>query len=181
MIGKIHLTKTEEKLLNRLVLDHAGYVRLEREETIANGELAATLIQSLLAHKSIPECRLRYFADPDYNVGSSKSSKRDLFLRNAHTDEEMYRHPHFLKYLRYFVFGADLPDHLKEAFLARFKESDGDTRQLIQLARGQFRELAKARLPQAYEYPEAFYQLALDCGCEQWHARDVRDAVKRIK
>ena len=91
MIGKIHLTKTEEKLLNRLVLDHAGYVRLEREETIANGELAATLIQSLLAHKSIPEWRLRYFADPDYNVGSSKSSKRDLFLRNAHTDFESYQ------------------------------------------------------------------------------------------
>ena len=161
MIGQVHLTKAEQKLVGRLVLDHAGSVRLEYQEVIANGELAATLIRSLIAHKATPECRLRYFVDPKYNASNSKSSKHSLFLRNAHTDEEMYRHPHFLKYLRYFIFGANLPDPIKEVFLARFKESDGDTRQLIQLARGQFRELAKAHSPQAYEYPEAFYQLAV--------------------
>lgn len=116
MIGQVHLTKAEQKLVGRLVLDHAGSVRLEYEETIANGELAATLMQSLIAHKVIPECRLRYFVDPEYNVSNSKSSKHSLFLRNARTDAEMYRHPHFLPYLRYFIFGANLQTPSRRSF-----------------------------------------------------------------
>jgi hypothetical protein len=181
MIGQIELTAAEQKLVDQVVLDHAGSVRLDYEETIANGELAAALVKSLLARKAIPESRLRYFADREYNIGNPKASIRELFLRASRTDEVMYRHPNFLKYLHYFVFGSDLPASVKEAFLARFKESDGDRKQLVQLGRNQYRELIRARSPQDYRLPDAFYQLALDCGCDQWDARSVRDAVKRVK
>ncbi len=138
-------------------------------------------MESLLTRKAIPECRLRYFADPAYNISNPKASHCELFLRNSGTQEEMYRHPHFLKYLRYFVFGADLPDSIKDAFLARYKGCDGDREPLVQLARSQFRELARRRGPQDYELPDAFYQLALDSGCNQWTAASIRNAVKAVK
>jgi hypothetical protein len=181
MIGKIELTHDEEALAREIVFDHDGSVRLDNERTIANGEKAANLVENLLDREAIPEYRLRYFVDPEYNIGNTKASLREMFLRNSGSDGEMYRHPHFLKYLRYFVFGADLPRNTKEAFAAKFDESDGDRRELVQFARGQFRALTARTLPQGHLLPEAFYQLALDSGCEQWDARAVRDAVKKIR
>jgi hypothetical protein len=176
MIGQIELTANEQDLVNQILFGHAR--NLEYEETIANGERSATLVQSLLDREAIPEVRMRYFTDPEYHISNPKASLYELFLRNTRTAAEMYRHPHFLPYLHYFVFGADLPQGVKETFLARYLESDGDREQLADLARSQLRELMRTRPPQDYKLPESFYQLALDCGCEQWDARAVRNALK---
>jgi hypothetical protein len=55
---------------------------------------------------------------------------------------------HFaLNYLSYFVFGADLPTALKEAFFEKAQQYFGTTEQLIQLARQQVRELHRYRTP----------------------------------
>lgn len=182
MIGQIELTKTEQELASKIVFDHEKYVRLEREQAIENGELAAALMHSLMRRKAIPESRLRYFLDPEYNPAKSKYSRADLFLRNAGSVEEMYRHGQFaLLYLSYFVFGADLPIATKDAFFAKAQDHWIKTDDLVQLARKQVRELHRIHNPQDYRYPDAFYQLALDCGCEEWDARAVREAVMAVK
>ena len=181
MIGQIELTEAEQELASRIVFDQEKYVRLESAQAIENGELAATLMQSLMDRKAIPANRVRYFAAPDYNPSNSKASRADLFLRNARTVAAMYRHGHFLPYLRYFVYGADLPDAVKEAFLAKAQDHFVTMEQLVQLARCHVRNLRPARSQQDYKLPDTFYQLALDCGCEEWDARAVRDAVMRVK
>jgi hypothetical protein len=62
----------------------------------------------------------------------------------------------------------------------RFGEGSGILRYhrtLIQLARQQVRQLHRVPNSPDYRYPDAFYQVALDCGCEEWDARAVRQAV----
>jgi len=179
MIGQIELTKAEQKLASKIVFD---LVRLEYKQAIENGELAAALMQSLLDRNAIPENRLRYFADPEYNPGRSKSSLREIFLRNAGTTKEMYRHPHFaMYYLNYFVYGADLPLAVKEAFFAKTQEHFVTRSQLVEFARHLVRSYNLVRYPQNYRLNDMFYQLALDCDCDESDARAVREAVMRVK
>src|SRR5450756_2001590 len=105
MIGQIELNEAEQELANKIVFDLERYVRLERPEVIANGEMAAALLHSLMDRKAILTVRWRWFTDPEYNPGQSKGSRADIFLRKARTAEQMYRHGDFaLNYLRYFVY-----------------------------------------------------------------------------
>jgi hypothetical protein len=48
MIGQIELTNAEQEFVSKIVFDHETYVRLEREQAIENGELAAVLMQCLM-------------------------------------------------------------------------------------------------------------------------------------
>ncbi len=180
MIGQIELTEAEKILANRIVFDVLN-TRMDSTQTRDNGELAAALIESLLKRTAIPECRWLYFVEADYNPGRSKVSRADAFLTNAKTVEAMYRHPHFLPYLRYFVYGADLPPALKEEFLALAQDYWVKPAQLTELARSLVRKYQIPRPPQNYRLKDAFYQLALDCGCEEGLARAVRDAVRAVK
>lgn len=181
MIGQIELTEEEQELADKIVFDNERYVRLEREQAIENGELSAALMYSLLNRGAIPQTRLRYFEDPAFNPGKSKESRAGIFLGNAKTHEAMYRHGHFLPYLRYFVYGADLPTDIKETFFAKVQYHFVTTQELVKLARDQARNLRRASSPQDYKLPDSFYQLALDCGCEEWDARTVREAVMRTR
>jgi hypothetical protein len=131
--------------------------------------------------KAIPERRRLYFFDAEYNPGNAKASRADLFLRNAKTSEAMFRHPHFLPYLRYFVYGADLPSDLKAAFFEKAQDHWVEPNQLVQLARSLVRTFNVPRYPQNYRLPDTFYQLALDCGCQEGVALVVRRAIMKVK
>jgi len=103
-------------------------------------------MQRLMDRQAIPKNRLRYFAEADYNPGKSKESRAALFLRNAGSEAEMYRHGHFaLFYLSYLINGADLPMRIQEAFLATAKAPFVSVDQLVKLARKQVRELFLSR------------------------------------
>ena len=180
MIGQIELTNAERDLAGRIVFD-LNKARLEHERVVENGELAADLMRRLVDRKAIPQNRLRYFFDPEYNPKNRKASRADLFIRNAGGVEEMYRHPNFAHHLSYFVYGADLPAAVKEAFLARAQEHFVTSRELDQFACHLVRSFRLDPYPQNYGLPDAFYQLALDCGCEEWDARSVRGAVMKVK
>jgi hypothetical protein len=178
MTGTIELTAHEKQLVDTIEFDRARYCRLEREEVIAQGTRARQLFESLLDRKTIPEARLRYFADPDYNLSNPKASKRELFLRTSKTDAAMYEHGHFaLNYLGYFVFGADLPSEVKTAFEELSAEFMTGIKELTRLATTQAK---RSVLEEPYR-SEAFYQLALDAGREQHEAAAVRNAVKKMK
>ena len=180
MIGQIELTEAEQELASKIIFNLEN-VRLEPKRAIENGEWAAALKQSLMGRRAIPESRLRYFADPEYNPGRSKSSLKDIFLRNAGTTEKMYRHPHFAPYLHYFVYGAGLPPAIKDAFFAKTQDHFVTQAQLVQFASHLVRSSSLARHPKNYRLKDMFYQLALDCDCDECDARAVRDAVMKVK
>jgi hypothetical protein len=179
-IGKIDLTADEERVLAQIKFPARG-VALECDDGERNGELVAELIHALLNRKGIPEVRLRYYADSEYNPSHPKTSRREFFLRNAGNDEAAYRHPHFLKYLHYFVYGADLPEKIKGLFQETASESFVKPQNLVDRVRWLIRSSDIERYPRDYELHDKFYQLALDCECFEGDARRVRSTVMTTK
>ncbi|MHB0790177.1 hypothetical protein [Bradyrhizobium sp. 5.13L] len=107
----IELTEIEAAILAQIDLrdshrnhdeGHAAYK--------ANAQPIIALLKSLSDRSAVPKERLNYWNDPRYHHGRIKTSRKGLFERNGRTGAEIYTHPHFLRHLRYFLFGAELPD-----------------------------------------------------------------------
>jgi len=172
----IDLTDGESGLLSDIELDAH---RLNHELYKRQGPFVLRLLKSLLDRDAIPEVRVRYWSDPNFQVGRVKTSHKGQFERNGRQGEEIYTHPHFLKYLRYFLFGAQLPVRV----IAEFEEVVGNadwvtSGDLTKITKGA-RKLVRENGLQGED--EEFYRLALDMGLGQSFAKTVRDAVKQVR
>ena len=147
----------------------------------ANGDLVVQLTNSLLARKVIPDQRLSYFSDPEYNVGGRGSSLQELFLRKTGDREKMVRHGHFLKYLHYFIHGADLPARVIDSFSKAVEDcgpiTSGDITPLSSAAR----QLARTHNLNPKVGAEEFYKLCLDLGLSPSNAASIRSSVLQIR
>ena len=178
MIGQIELTDGETTLYAEISeADRLLLVNHDAQRARQTGDASKKLFRSLFERGAIPESRLRYFADPEYNAHNSRTSRRELFLRNAHTDDAMYAHPHFWKYLLYFINGADLPRNVVEEFRKIAQDEFRDHNALSSLARRTSRTLPGDQGNKA----EEFFKLALDCGCPLSEALNVRRAVMQAR
>lgn len=178
MVGQIELTDSETALYAQ-VSDAERLLGVEHDYQRARlaGVASRELFRSLMERHAIPKQRLRYFADKTYNPSNTRASKRELFLRNAHTDEAMYEHPHFWKYLLYFINGADLPRPIIDQFVEIAADEMRDHDALSKLSRRATRGLAGDSGSKA----EEFYKLALDCDCGLPEALGIRRAVMQVK
>jgi hypothetical protein len=118
----IELTADEKALLARIDFNPLSSERHEAEYWNANGEAALGLMKSLIKRKAIPELRTKYFTDPDFNVGGKGRSRVQIFEKNGTRGEAIFRHPHFLKHLHYFLYGPDLPPQILEAFRQKVED-----------------------------------------------------------
>lgn len=172
----ITLTPYEIELYRRIVFD--GPIPHERYEE--NSQATAALAKSLLGRKAIPDIRLRYFTDPDLNIGSRKSRLEQL--RERVVDADILGHPSFRKYLKYFIIGPDLPDRTIDGFVRVLNDSLGTSGeildQLCKFARAETRGLT---LQQRHKAMEEFFKLALECEPDLHLARAVRDAVRNAR
>lgn len=180
MVGPIELTPAEQDLASKIVFDVLNHP-MEYEEAQANGERAAALMQMLMDRKAIPEQRGRYFTDPDFNPGRGKESRFTYFKKNAGSTDKVLKHPHFLPYLHYFIYGADLPPALKQEFEKKAADYWVKAGDLAKFAQQLVRKYNRERHPLNYRLKDDFYQLALDAGCDEGTARQVRDAVAKLK
>lgn len=174
---KIELTEEEECLLDHIELDQMK-VR-DHEHWKANSELAFQLITSLLKRKAVPDRRLRYFTDPAYNRGDHGKSRKDRFLANSKTIDTMFRHNNFLAYIRYFIYGPNLPNGLIASFGKAVEAcgnvTSGDLDPLRTNARALARQYGLNRAD-----ADEFYKLALET-MGHFYADSIRDAVKQVK
>lgn len=175
----IELTEDEQRLISQLEL-HAGQLR-DPGRVAHNGHLALTLTRTLLDRDAIPAARLKYFTDPDCNVGGHGRSKKDILAGNHRGRGHFAEDPHYLQYLRFFICGPDLPEMLCNDFHTRVEEcgqvTSGDVEPLALHAR----TLARYYGLVGRDVRDEFFKLALDCGLEVDYARVVRDAVGRSK
>lgn len=181
---KYHISLTEEEaaLLDRIDLRvrHVGHDE-GRAAHLADREPIPGLLRSLRERDGIPEERLRYWLDPEYNTGRLKASHKGVFECNGRRGNEIYELPHFVPYLRYFLFGADLPVPV----IAVFKEAvgnpewvtSGDVVPMGKRARGLAREHQFDRRDAA----EEFFKLCLDMGLGANAAASVRGAVMQLR
>jgi hypothetical protein len=172
---QIKLTTDEKALFDTIRWDTPRDFR----EALQNGERAATLVERLLERGAILEVRRRYFTDAEMNSGLKKS-RMQVFIDNGTSGRDILSHPNFLKYLRYFVCGPDLPEHVVEEFRQRAAEPFGDAEQLRALARGRARELLRGgrRRPEGLE--EEFFKLATECGLDVGEAKLIRKDVMNV-
>jgi len=174
----IELTAEERALLERIKFDPSDIAN--PDEHHANGDAVVALMKSLNGRKAIPEHRVRYFSDPSFYVGGHGKSHQQIFEKNGCRGDDILRHAHFLPYLRYMLFGADLPQNAINAFASAVADcgqiTSGDAIILStaakDIARANYRDKRAA---------EEFFKLALDAGLEPDVARYVRDAVGTVR
>lgn len=174
----IDLEPEEEALAHQIEFD--ALALRDHQHWKQNSELVARLTQSLLDRNGIPEHRLRYFNDPTYSTGRGKGSHLDQFRKNGQDGGDLLRHPHFLAYLRYFIYGANLPETIRSAFKAHVESFDGmmgDTSGLGKATRALVRQFDL----KSSRFDEGFFQLALDCGLGPHTAAYVRKTVKTVR
>lgn len=180
MIGElaIALEAPEQALLQRI----AFRVEQLREpgRFQANGDAVVELVHALYERGAIPEHRLKFFQDPDYNPGGRGVSIQQVFEGNGTSGEAILRHGNFLRYLDYFLFGPDLPSSIYKPFQKAVEEcgmiTSGDIKPLSDLAR---------RLARTHGYDrtaaDEFFKLALECGMDPDGAGYVRRSVQQIR
>ncbi|MBY3199622.1 hypothetical protein [Rhizobium laguerreae] len=174
----IVLTAAEQALVDKIDLrldiashedGHAIY--------LANRELIPPLLKSLADRSAIPAQRVAYWTDPKFRTGRMKGAHRDIFARNGSKGIDAYTHPHFIPFLRYFLFGADLPAPV----IAEFEQKIGDPRwfggsDIIGLAK-ETRAIVRRYNLRHYSHSDEFHKLAIDNGLSHDNAESVRKAA----
>lgn len=171
----IQLTSKETDLLTGIEFDQS---KLDYERHARQKRLVLKLWKSLAGRDAIPENRWHYWSDPEYQIGQINASHNDLFERYGRQGEEIYVHPHFLEYLRYFLFGAQLP----ERAISEFEKVVGDPKGISSGDLPHIRKETRAIIRKfgLQNKEEEFYRLALDVGLSQWFAQSVREAAKQV-
>lgn len=174
--SKIELTEEEERFLEKINFDptvfSAEYENILRSSCVA----AAALAESIFSRKAVPEIRIRYFIDPELNIGTKKS-REQIFEQNGTRGKAIIEHPHFLKYLQYFIFGPQLPESVKEEFV---RVKSGCYMELEDISKYSRQATRQYKLD-PHEVFEEFYKLSLECGFAKNEAMIVRDAVRTVK
>jgi len=175
---KYHLALTAEE---RASLAQIELHKMDHAIYLANQSPLLSLIASLKKREAVPAHRLRYWTDPDYYSGRRKTSRRGNFERNGSRGDEVYTSPSFIPYLKYFLFGPDLPDNVIEAFVDQVGNPDwvtsGDITPMCKRARDLVREhrLDKTRAS------DEFFKLCLEIGLDLSYAQAVRDDVTGMR
>jgi hypothetical protein len=174
-IGTIEMT-IEEKVL----VDVIDFRTSFRDRDAVQLMLAASgkVTPMLLARGAIPERRQRCFTQPGWGAG--RKSRLEIFEGNGTKGAAIFSHGNFLKYLRFFIHGANLPSALKLAMRAQVGDAgwftSGDREPLRKLAR----QLARAHGLDGSSADEFMY-LCADLGLDVDDADSVRRAVKDVK
>lgn len=130
----------------------------------ANAQPILALLQSLSDRSAIPQERMNYWNDPRYHQGRIKASRKGLFERNGCRGPDIYTHPHFNRHLRYFLFGAELPDEIILAFEEKVGNPQWVTSSDI-VPIGKFaRDLTRQYRVDKTDATEEFFKLCLDIG-----------------
>ena len=183
MPGKIDLTPEEQSLADQIEFSLAALARpgMDRHEVYRKNESAIPpFLKSIIDRGAVPAVRISYFTDPDYNLSRIKGSNKQLFERNGCRGSEIYTHPHFLPYLRFMVFGADLPPQALAAISDAVGDpeyfSGGDLDPVRKVVRQIVRDFGRRRIE-----PEEVFKHAIDIGLNTWMARSLRDAAMSVR
>jgi len=165
IISKIELSSEEQALLEQISFTDHNHETLKK-----SCQAAGKLSEMLFKRQAIPKIRIEYFINPKYNIGTNKSRK-EVFESNGTKGLDIFYHGNFLEYLKYFVFGPDLPSTLIAEFCTKLDEDN-----LPAIAR----KLVRKYGLNSREASEEFYKLCLECDLE-WESRSVRDSVRSVR
>lgn len=170
----IELTETEAELYSRIPETPA------RDGWHETADAMESLVTSLLERKAVPDIRLRLFCDPDC-AETGKKSRQQVFESNGTSGTEIFRHPHFIPYLRYFIHGPHLPKPAIEGLCGILNDNMGTSGMIMdQYCKHARSCVRKHRLDKRFAATE-FFRLGVEIGMEMFGARTLRDAAKSTR
>lgn len=170
---KINLADEEEAILSQINFKPKDIFGSIEHSSLA---LAASLADSILSRKAVPTIRLHYFSKAEFNIGSKKSHM-EWFEAHGTKGEDILKHGNFLPYLRYFIFGPNLPEKIIGDFYHLATQSDGGRKEMRKFVRNMTRQFGL----NSREACEEFFKLAIECEMNVDDARAIRDAVRTIR
>ncbi len=166
----IRLTESEQRLFDQIDFNKA---------TTGFGAISRELMDSLIKRNAIPEIRLAYFTDPEFNLGRSRKSRLEIFKNRVGSVRKVKEHPHFIKYLKYFILGPDLSPQTMIEFCRIVNEAIDMEEELPRFVRKEVRNIERSK--RTY-LPEEFYKLALEClPYNGPTARNIREAARKVR
>lgn len=172
----IILTQEEQALFLSIEFNWKSHDELHR--SLKPMKLLAT---NLLERAAIPNVRISYFTEPDFNPGGRGKSRQEIFEGNGTSGDEILCHPNFLKYLEYFLCGPKLPSVAIEAFKRETScsgyLSGGDINDLTPFARS----CVRTNGLDPHTAADEFFKLAIECGASPSYAETIRKSVRTIK
>jgi hypothetical protein len=166
----VELTDDESKL-NEQIPDSPG--PSGNWTQIANA--MESLLKSLIKRKAIPEIRLRVFTDPKYAETRNKSPKQ-IFESKGVCAKEIYRHPHFIKHLRYFINGPDLPQTVISGFCKILNDDAGTSGEILDQRHRFVRSCVRKYKLDRHSAASNFFKLAIELGIDH-DAYGIRTAA----
>lgn len=128
-------------------------------------EAMESLFRLLIQRNAIPEIRLRIFSDPEYAEVRKKSPKQ-IFESNGTIGDEILRHPHFIKYLRYFINGPGLPADVINGFCRILNEDTGTSGGILDQLQRYTRACIRKYGLDRHSAASNFYKLAVELEIE---------------
>ena len=173
----VPLNAGEQKLLDQIAF---GFGHSDDEVIRKSSRAASHLTTLLLEREAIPEIRIRFFIEPEFNTGVNKS-RLQVFESDGVSGYVIFGDPRFLEYLHYFIYGPNLPDQVINEFsnVAYPYEyiSGGDIKDLRELAISLVDEYKLNPKEVACE----FFKLAIECEMDVYYAQLIRDTVFAMK
>lgn len=124
-----------------------------------------SLFKSLIERDAIPAVRLRVFDDPRLAEKRGKSPKQ-VFESNGTCGDDIFRHAHFIKYLRYFINGPDLPKAATEGFCKILNDDEGTSGMILDQLHRYVRSCVREYRLDRYSAGSEFYRLAVELGID---------------
>ncbi len=178
-IQTVKMNKKEQALFNAICwnLDELG--RKDYEGRVDSLEKMGQLAESLLKRKAIPRVRVEWFVDPKINAGGYGKSRKQVFEKNGTSGKEIFRHPHFMEYLRYFIYGPDLPKQTISGFCKIIEDEAGTSGMVLKQIKAFVRKEVREGLTPGHA-AEEFFKLAHEIGKPSL-ADSVRSAAKSVR
>jgi len=172
----IELTDEESELFAQIdAYDLLAHPSHEKYHSVADA--METLVTSLLKRDAVPRIRLSLFTEPDLAETGTKS-REQVFESNGTSGVDIFRHPHFIPYLRHFIHGPDLPKPVIDVLCTILNDDIGTSGmvfdQIRKHARSSVREFRLDKRRAATE----FYRLGIEIGMEESSARALRHAAR---
>ncbi len=173
-IGPIELTEAEMQLYAQIPED------FDHDSWQNTADAMEELMKSLLARSGIPEIRLRVFSDPGC-AETGNQSRQSVFESNGTSGRDIFRHGNFVKYLRYFVKGPELPIGVIDGLCKILNDDHGTSGMVLD----QYRRYAR-KCVRDFELDPAcagteFFRLGLEIGMDLTAARSLREAAKSVR
>lgn len=170
----IELTQSEAALYSRIpeTPTHDGW------EDIADAMEA--LVTSLLERNAVPEVRLRLFRDPEYAETRNRSPQQ-IFESNGTAGNAIYRHPHFIPYLRHFIDGPNLPKDAIEGLCTILNEDRGTSGMVMDQWRKHARASVRKHGLNKSRAATEFFRLGVEIGMPVHDARTLRYAARSTR